>query len=110
MKICMIVHNNGTRDGRVMREAHALQQAGHAVTVVGIPETGTTKAEEFLPDGVKVIRVPYERNRAFRIVVRSAILAVLAVVVGYALFELYRMAPAEDFAAAWGRQLAASRN
>jgi len=110
MKICMIVHNNGTRDGRVMREAHALQQAGHAVTVVGIPETGTTKAEEFLPDGVKVIRVPYERNRAFRIVVRSAILAVLAVVVGYALFRLYRMAPAENFAAAWGRRLAASRN
>jgi glycosyltransferase involved in cell wall biosynthesis len=110
MKICMIVHNSGTRDGRVMREAHALQHAGHAVTVVGIPETGTTKAEESLPDGVRVIRVPHERNRSFRIVVRSAVLAVLAAAAGYALFRLYRMAAAEGSVAAWGRRLAASRN
>ena len=91
MKICMIVHNSGTRDGRVMREAHALQQAGHTVTVVGVPETGATKAEECLPDGVRVVRVPYERNRTFRIVVRGAALAALATAVGYALYRVYRM-------------------
>ncbi|HEX3944892.1 MAG TPA: glycosyltransferase [Rhizomicrobium sp.] len=105
----MIVHNNGTRDGRVMREAHALQHAGHMVTVVGIPETGATKAEESLPDGVRVIRVPHERSRAFRVVILGAALAVLAAALGYALFRLYRIAAAGN-AVAWGGPFGASRN
>ena len=38
MKICMLVYNNGTRDGRVMKEAHSLRSAGHEVTVIGVPD------------------------------------------------------------------------
>ncbi|MBV9571811.1 MAG: glycosyltransferase [Alphaproteobacteria bacterium] len=53
----MLVHNNGTRDGRVMREAETLQAAGHAVTVVGVPESSAEQSVERLQSGVVVLRV-----------------------------------------------------
>ncbi|MFL5239458.1 MAG: glycosyltransferase [Rhizomicrobium sp.] len=90
MNICMIVHNNGTRDGRVMREAHTLGAAGHSVTVVGIPESGATKSEEILADGVRVIRVAWDSKR--RVLYSSApnLLAFLGICcfVGYGFYRL----------------------
>ena len=76
MNICMIVHNNATRDGRVMREAHTLRAVGHAVTVVGVPESGVTALEETLTDGVMIIRVPWQ-ERVYR---RRRILSVLRLI------------------------------
>jgi glycosyltransferase involved in cell wall biosynthesis len=67
MKICMIVHNNGTRDGRVMREAHSLQAVGHAVTVVGIPEPTAAAPMDVLSDGVTVYRVPWQARAKYRV-------------------------------------------
>lgn len=89
MKICMIVHNNGTRDGRVMREAHSLRQAGHSVIVVGIPEGGIAILDEQLPDGVRVIRIPCERSRIQKNILRAVALALIAFAVGYGTYLLY---------------------
>ena len=73
MNICMIVHNNGTRDGRVMREAHSLRAAGHGVTVIGVPESNVNAATEVLSDGVNVQRVQWQ-ERARQRLRRSALL------------------------------------
>jgi glycosyltransferase involved in cell wall biosynthesis len=90
MNICIIVHNNGTRDGRVMREAHTLRGAGHAVTVVGIPESGATKAEEVLIDGIKVIRVAWDSKR--RVLVSSVPnLLAFVVICCFAAYGFYRL-------------------
>jgi glycosyltransferase involved in cell wall biosynthesis len=90
MKVCMIVHNNGTRDGRVMRESHALQAAGYSVTVVGIAEAGVTNPDEQLLDGVRVVRVPCERSRTQKLLLRGIALALFALAAGYAMYRLYR--------------------
>ena len=93
MNICMIVHNNGTRDGRVMREAHTLRAAGHTVTVIGIPESGEAKPEEQLQDGVRVLRVDWyaEARRRFR---RSGVPRALlfGAICAAAVYGLYRLA------------------
>jgi glycosyltransferase involved in cell wall biosynthesis len=89
MKICMIVHNNGTRDGRVMREAHSLQNAGHSVTVIGLPEAGAINPDQQLPDGVRIVRVRCERSRRQKLLVRGAALALVALVAAYVLYHLY---------------------
>ncbi|HEX3652694.1 MAG TPA: glycosyltransferase [Rhizomicrobium sp.] len=85
----MIVHNGGTRDGRVMREAHALQAAGHSVTVIGIPEASITSPEERLPDGVRVLRIAYDRSRIQKLILRAVALAPVALAAGYTLYRLY---------------------
>ena len=92
MNICMIVFNNATRDGRVMREAHTLRAAGHAVTVIGVPESGVTALEETLSDGVKVIRVPWQERvyRKHRILSILRLIPCAAAFVG-ALYGLYRL-------------------
>jgi glycosyltransferase involved in cell wall biosynthesis len=59
VKICMIVFNSATRDGRVMREAHSLRAAGHDVQIVGVPENDASAPLEVLPDGVVVHRVEW---------------------------------------------------
>jgi glycosyltransferase involved in cell wall biosynthesis len=92
MHIAMIVHNSGTRDGRVLREAHYLRAAGHAVTVVGIPEPNASQPQEILADGVRIIRVPW-RDAAYRRLYLSLIpkaipFLVLAVGLGYELIHL----------------------
>jgi len=102
MKVCMIVHNNGTRDGRVMRESHALQEAGHSVIVVGIPEAGTTNLDEQLPDGVRVVRVPCERSHTQKLLLRGTALALVALAAGYALYRFYRaMVSSAGFLGSW---------
>ena len=94
MHVCMIVHNNGTRDGRVMREAHALRAAGHAVTVVGIPESGASAQAETLSDGVRVSRVqwlePAQRRRLRSAVLRSVPFAAGILALGYGLYRVAR--------------------
>ncbi|HEY1961106.1 MAG TPA: glycosyltransferase family 4 protein, partial [Rhizomicrobium sp.] len=103
----MIVHNNGTRDGRVMREAHSLQAAGHVVTVVGVPEGNATAPLEVLDDGITVHRVQWQ-ERARQRLRRSALLRgplFLALFAGGA-YLLYRLVawlarPAGPVAAAW---------
>jgi glycosyltransferase involved in cell wall biosynthesis len=85
MKICMIVFNSATRDGRVMREAHTLRAAGHEVHVVGVPEPDSATAPlETMPDGVVVHRVPWsdESNRRAK---QTAILRLLPLVLLFAL-------------------------
>src|SRR5256885_1751547 len=92
MNVCMIVHNNGTRDGRVMREAHVLQAAGHMVTVIGIPESGASEPLEILADGVRVIRVSWY-PKAHRRLVRSATIRapLLLAVLGAVAYGMYRL-------------------
>ena len=92
MNICMIVHNNGTRDGRVMREAHVLQAAGHSVTVIGIPESGASQPLEALSDGVTVVRVDWYPKARQRLVRSSVIRGpVFLVVFGAIAYGLYRL-------------------
>lgn len=93
MHIAMIVHNSGTRDGRVMREAHFLRAAGHSVTVVGIPEPNAQGLEEVLADGVRIMRVPW-REAAYRRLYLSLIpkaipFLILAIGLGYAAVHFF---------------------
>ena len=94
MKVCMLVYNNGTRDGRVMKEAHSLRAAGHEVTVIGIPDNEAKAPVEYLPDGVRVYRVLWQANAYFKLL-RSALFRIVPVL---ALFGL----------AIWGVILAAA--
>jgi glycosyltransferase involved in cell wall biosynthesis len=78
MNICMIVHNNVTRDGRVMREANSLQRAGHSVTVLGLLDADAASPVEYLDSGVRIFRVFWLAN-AYRSLVWSALFRVLPV-------------------------------
>lgn len=92
MHVAMIVHNSGTRDGRVLREAHFLRAAGHAVTVVGIPEPNASQPEEILADGVRVVRVPWRdaayRRLYFSLIPKAIPFLIVAIGLGFALFHL----------------------
>ena len=78
MNICMIVHNNVTRDGRVLREANSLQRAGHSVTVLGLADADVASPVEYLDNGVRVFRVFWLAN-AYRSLILSAVFRVLPV-------------------------------
>ena len=78
MNICMIVHNNVTRDGRVMREANTLQRAGHSVTVLGLLDADAASPVEYLDSGVRILRVFWLAN-AYRSLIASALFRVLPV-------------------------------
>jgi glycosyltransferase involved in cell wall biosynthesis len=59
LRVVMFVYNNVSRDSRVLREAAALAEAGHRVTIVGRPldpDDVETRTEE--RDGFRIIRVP----------------------------------------------------
>lgn len=84
MKICMLVYNNGTRDGRVMKEAHSLRAAGHEVTVIGVPDNEAKAPVEYLNDGVRVYRVLWQANAYFKLL-RSAIFRIVPVLAIFAL-------------------------
>jgi glycosyltransferase involved in cell wall biosynthesis len=92
MNICMIVHNNATRDGRVMREAHSLKAAGHAVTVIGIPEGSATEPLERLDDGVIVRRVNWHPRARQRLIIsaipRTLLFAAIFAAIGFATYRL----------------------
>lgn len=94
MNICMIVHNSATRDGRVMREAHALRAAGHAVNVVGIPEPKATAPVERLDDGVIVHRVQWHPEARRRLIVsavpRGAFFVAMVAAIAYGAYRLLR--------------------
>ncbi len=78
MNICMIVHNNVTRDGRVMREANSLQRAGHSVTVLGLLDADASSPVEYLDSGVRVFRIFWQAS-AYRSLIWSALFRVLPV-------------------------------
>jgi len=78
MNICMIVHNNVTRDGRVLREANSLQRAGHSVTVLGLADADAASPVEYLDNGVRIFRVFWLAN-AYRSLILSAVFRVLPV-------------------------------
>ena len=54
----MFVKNSFEYDARVTKEAKALIEAGHNVTVVALYVPGVTPMEETTPDGIHVFRVP----------------------------------------------------
>ncbi len=95
MNVCMIAHNSGTRDGRVMREAHVLQSAGHSVTVIGIPESGASDPLEILNDGVTVVRVDWYPNARRRLmksaIIRAPLFLLTFVAFSYGLYRLVRL-------------------
>ena len=78
MNICMVVHNNVTRDGRVLREAGSLQAAGHSVTVLGLLDNEMSSPVEYLDNGVRVFRIMWQAN-AYRSLIWSSIFRVLPV-------------------------------
>lgn len=78
MNICMIVHNNVTRDGRVLREANSLQRAGHSVTILGLLDADAASPVEYLDSGVRIFRVFWLAN-AYRSLILSALFRVLPV-------------------------------
>jgi glycosyltransferase involved in cell wall biosynthesis len=84
MNICMIVHNSVTRDGRVLREAGSLQDAGHSVTVLGLLDNELSSPVEYLDNGVRVFRIMWQAN-AYRDLIWSSILRVLPVLAMLAL-------------------------
>jgi len=93
MNVCMIVHNNATKDGRVMREAHSLRAAGHAVTVIGVPDPDAKAPIEYLDDGVRVLRVLWQA-RAYRKLLWTGVFRALPVLalIGLVAYGLYRFA------------------
>ncbi|MBV9990017.1 MAG: glycosyltransferase [Alphaproteobacteria bacterium] len=78
MNICMIVHNNVTRDGRVLREAGTLQRAGHSVTILGLLDADAASPVEYLDNGVRIFRVFWLAS-AYRSLIASALFRVLPV-------------------------------
>jgi glycosyltransferase involved in cell wall biosynthesis len=60
----MFVRNDVTVDARVLKEAATLHGAGHAVTIVGIPRSGTPhQVERVAQGGSEIVRVPLPRWR-----------------------------------------------
>ncbi|MGH8936382.1 MAG: glycosyltransferase family 4 protein [Acidimicrobiia bacterium] len=57
MNVCMLVKNSFEYDARVTKEAKALIEAGHQVTVVAIHVPLVTKEREVTPEGIQVVRV-----------------------------------------------------
>jgi glycosyltransferase involved in cell wall biosynthesis len=59
MRIVMFVRNDVTVDARVLKEAGSLRDAGHGVTIVGIPRPGALgRIEREVIDGFEIVRVP----------------------------------------------------
>ncbi|MDA3936858.1 MAG: glycosyltransferase family 4 protein [Actinomycetota bacterium] len=64
MRIVMLLHNPMVRDARVQREATALAQAGHQVTVLALMEEGLPATED--RDGFRVHRVAQATTASIR--------------------------------------------
>ncbi len=116
MNICMIVHNNVTRDGRVLREANTLQRAGHSVTILGLQDADAASPVEYLDSGVRIFRVFWLAN-AYRSLILSALFRVLpvfaaiaAILFGIGLGLKALFAPGGPVARAAGDAVAAVRN
>lgn len=58
MRVCMMVKNSFEYDARVTREARALVDAGHEVTVLALHLEGVTARSERREDGIAVRRLP----------------------------------------------------
>lgn len=73
-KICMLVHNNYSRDPRVRREAKALIECGYSVDVIALKEQeGKTR---YALDGVTVYQLPVRKTRESMLSYLYAYLAV----------------------------------
>lgn len=68
MRVAMFVRNDVLVDARVLKEAATLRDAGHDVTIFGIPRPGAPRAvEREERDGFSIVRVPLPRwNRWWR--------------------------------------------
>jgi glycosyltransferase involved in cell wall biosynthesis len=64
MRVCMLLHKSVAFDTRVRREASALTEAGHEVTVVHLPPPGTGASGELddLPFGLRSATLPRGRR------------------------------------------------
>jgi glycosyltransferase involved in cell wall biosynthesis len=60
-RACMIVHSHYPSDPRVRREAEALVEAGWEVDVICVPDGDEPR--EAIVGGVRVMRMPVQRNR-----------------------------------------------
>jgi len=58
-RVVMFVFNAVTHDARVLREAAALRDAGHEVTIMARPrDTLDRVGDELVRDGIRIVRVP----------------------------------------------------
>ena len=58
-RVVMFVYNDVTHDTRVLREAAALHDAGHQVTIMARPrDAGDRVGDELVQDGIRIVRVP----------------------------------------------------
>jgi glycosyltransferase involved in cell wall biosynthesis len=71
MRVCMIVRNPAVRDPRVLKEARALAEAGHELTLIGTAEPGVPDAEE--RDGFRITRIEPVPSWVRRLARRPAI-------------------------------------
>ena len=59
LRVVMFVHNDVSRDSRVLREAKSLADAGHQVTVIGKPRsTDERSVSRIDADGFTILLVP----------------------------------------------------
>jgi glycosyltransferase involved in cell wall biosynthesis len=63
MRVCMLLHKSVAHDTRVRREASALVEAGHEVTVVHLPPPGANDESAGLPFRLKSATLPRGRRR-----------------------------------------------
>lgn len=92
-KICSIVFNSISSDARVLKEAHSLQKAGHAVTVLGLTDENNLIRKETLTTGVMLLRLDLQAARKFVGVVttggtRVALLSLSLLLIVFALYSL----------------------
>jgi glycosyltransferase involved in cell wall biosynthesis len=63
LRVAMYVANDASRDSRVLREADALAAAGHHVVIVARQSVGVPlPADESLPAGVRIVRIPRDEE------------------------------------------------
>jgi len=85
MKIVALVPNSGARDGRVMKEAQSLAEAGHEVHVIGIRERDHASVAAVIDDNVTVHRVSWQSRAYSMALVRLVAVGCVFALVGLAL-------------------------
>lgn len=70
MRVCMLLGNPFSHDARVLREALALVEAGHEVTVIVRPLKDAASSE--VVQGIRVVRAPVIRGFGVRTRIRTA--------------------------------------
>nr|WP_306770958.1 glycosyltransferase family 4 protein [Desulfovibrio sp. JC010] len=68
----MVVLNSVSHDARVIKEAETLSAAGHKVTIYGIQDVRDSRAENLLPAGTRIVRVPWQEKKDKLLLLRGA--------------------------------------